>query len=75
MFKSKKQTLEQGTLILLIAAILSKIIGALFKIPLSSDYCLGDLGFGYFSAAYDLINPIFLLCISYIPYYFHDKKL
>lgn len=67
MHKSKKQTLEQGTLILLIAAILSKIIGALFKIPLSSDFCLGDLGFGYFSAAYDLINPIILLSVSGLP--------
>ena len=65
--KEQKHTLEQGAVILLITAILVKIIGALFKIPLSSSYCLGDLGFGYFSAAYDLINPFTILSISGLP--------
>ena len=63
----KKQTFEQSALILLLSAILSKLIGALFKIPLSSDFCLGDLGFGYFSSAYDLISPILLLSVSGLP--------
>ena len=62
-----KQNFEQGALILLLAALLSKLISALFKIPLSSNFCLGDLGFGYFSAAYDLISPIILLSISGLP--------
>lgn len=62
-----KQNFEQGALILLFAALLSKLISALFKIPLSSNFCLGDLGFGYFSAAYDLISPIILLSISGLP--------
>lgn len=66
-FKEQKHTLEQGAVILLITAVLVKIIGALFKIPLSSSYCLGDLGFGYFSAAYDLINPFTILSISGLP--------
>ncbi len=65
--KEQKHSLEQGAFILLVTAILVKIIGALFKIPLSSDYCLGDLGFGYFSAAYDLINPFTILSISGLP--------
>ena len=63
----KKQTFEQGAFILLFTAILTKLIGALFKIPLSSDFCLGDLGFGYFSIAYDLISPIILLSVSGLP--------
>lgn len=67
MFKSKKQTLEQGALILVLSAILSKIIGALFKIPLSSEFCLGDFGFGHFSAAYDFVNPFILLSVSGLP--------
>ncbi|MEE1074068.1 MAG: oligosaccharide flippase family protein [Acutalibacteraceae bacterium] len=62
-----KQNFEQGALILLLAALLSKLISALFKIPLSSNFCLGDLGFGYFSAAYDLISPIILLSVSGLP--------
>lgn len=52
---------------MLFTAVLTKIIGALFKIPLSQDYCLGDLGFGYFSAAYDLYTPISTLAISGFP--------
>ena len=44
-----EQSFAQGAAILLISTVLVKIIGALFKIPLSSDYCLGNLGFGSFS--------------------------
>ncbi len=65
--KNKKQSLIEGSYILLFTAILTKIIGAVFKIPLSSNYCLGDLGFGYFSAAYDLYMPISTLAISGFP--------
>lgn len=63
----ENQTLNQGAYIMLFTAILTKLIGALFKIPLSQDYCLGDLGFGYFSAAYDLYTPISTLAISGFP--------
>lgn len=63
----KKQSLEYGATILLVTAILNKIIGALFKIPLSADFCLGDLGFGYFSAVYDLLTPIVLLSVAGLP--------
>ena len=65
--KNKKQSLIEGSYILLFTAIITKIIGAVFKIPLSSNYCLGDLGFGYFSAAYDLYLPISTLAISGFP--------
>ncbi len=64
---SKNQTLQHGAYIMLFTAILTKLIGALFKIPISQDYCLGDLGFGYFSAAYDLYTPISTLAISGFP--------
>ena len=65
--ESKRQSLHQGAYTLLVTAIITKIIGALFKIPLSSDYCLGDIGFGYFSAAYDFYTPIYVLAISGFP--------
>ncbi len=61
------KTLEQGAAILIFSTILVKIISALFKIPLSADYCLGSLGFGYFSAAHDLFVPINMLAISGFP--------
>ena len=64
---SKKQTLEQGAFILVFAAILSKIISALFKIPIAADYCLGDLGFGYFSVYHDIIHPFVMLSASGLP--------
>ena len=63
----ENQMLSHGAYIMLFTAILTKLIGALFKIPLSQDYCLGDLGFGYFSAAYDLYTPISTLAISGFP--------
>lgn len=61
------QSLQHGAYIMLFTAILTKLIGALFKIPISQDFCLGDLGFGYFSAAYDLYTPISTLAISGFP--------
>jgi len=64
---TKQQSLQEGALILILTAVLTKLIGALFKIPLSSDIALGDLGFGYFSAVYDLFMPISTLAISGVP--------
>lgn len=64
---NKKQTFEQGAFILICAAVITKIIGALFKIPLASDYCLGDLGFGYFSVFYDIVSPFIMLSASGLP--------
>ncbi len=65
--KFKEQNLTQAGAVLLLSAIVVKLIGALFKIPLSSDYILGDLGFGYFSAVYDLYIPIYTLALSGFP--------
>ncbi len=61
------QTLEQGAMLLVISGIFVKIIGAFFKIPLSADYCLGDIGFGYFSSVYDIFIPIYTLSSSGFP--------
>ncbi len=64
---SNAQTIQKGASILLFSTVIAKIIGALFKIPLSSDFCLGDLGFGYFSAAHDIHTPFCTLAISGFP--------
>lgn len=65
--KNTKQSFERSALLLLLSSVLVKVIGALFKIPLASNYILGDLGFGYFSAAHDLYTPIFMLASAGLP--------
>lgn len=63
--KRKQQSFEYGAIILLCSTVLVKIIGAIFKIPLSN--LIGDLGFGYFSSAYDLFTPIYALAMAGLP--------
>lgn len=63
--KIKEQNFERGALILLVSTVIVKIIGAVFKIPLQS--LIGDLGFGYFSSAYDLFLPIYALSMAGLP--------
>ena len=63
--KRKAQSFEYGAVILLISTSLVKVIGAVFKIPLSN--LIGDLGFGYFSSAYDLFTPIYSLAMAGLP--------
>lgn len=65
--KFEEQNITKAGTMLLFSAIIVKIIGALFKIPLSADYALGDLGFGYFSSCYDLYIPIYTLSLSGFP--------
>lgn len=59
--------MQYGTAVLLISAVIVKLIGALFKIPLSSAHCLGDEGFGFFSSAYDLFSPLYSLAMAGLP--------
>lgn len=63
--KRKQQSFEYGAMILLCSTLLVKVIGAIFKIPLSN--LIGDLGFGYFSSAYDLFTPIYTLAMAGLP--------
>ena len=63
--KRKKQSFEYGAVILLCSTMLVKLIGAVFKIPLSD--LIGDLGFGYFSSAYDLFTPIYTIAMAGLP--------
>ena len=66
--KTKEQIgFHSGAGILLISAVMVKIIGALFKIPISSDYCLSDEGFGYFSYAYDCFTPLYTIAMGGFP--------
>lgn len=63
--KRQHQSFEYGAAILVVATMLVKVIGAVFKIPLSS--LIGTLGFGYFTSAYDLFLPIYSLAMAGLP--------
>ena len=61
---SKKQNFLQGALVLSIATILVKVIGAVFKIPLQ---LIDTTAFGYFNAAYKIYIPIYTIAIAGLP--------
>lgn len=63
--KRKQQSFEYGAIILLCSTVLVKIIGAVFKMPLSE--LIGTLGFGYFDSAYQLFTPIYTLAMAGLP--------
>lgn len=54
-----------GALILAVSSIVAKLIGALFKIPLTG--LIGGVGRGYFSAAYNLYTPIYAISMAGLP--------
>ncbi len=55
----------KNTVILFISMAITKIVGALFKIPLAN--LLGGTGMGYFSTAYGLYSPIFAITAAGVP--------
>lgn len=58
----KKQNFLKGSLILMASAAAAKLLGALFKIPLTN--MLGGVGMSYFSCAYSLFMPIYALTVT-----------
>lgn len=61
----KKQSFFKGALILSVAALIVKLLGAIFKIPLAN--ILGGDGMGYFSTAYDLYMPVYVISNAGLP--------
>lgn len=59
------QSFLQGSFILVLATALVKVIGAIYKIPLTD--LLGSVGMGYYSVAYDLYLPIYSLAMAGLP--------
>lgn len=55
----------KNTAILFVSMAITKVVGALFKIPLAN--LLGGTGMGYFSSAYGLYSPIFAITAAGIP--------
>ena len=58
----KKQTFLKGSIILMASAAAAKILGALFRIPLTN--ILGGVGMSYFSCAYSLFMPVYALTVT-----------
>ena len=54
----------KGAFILSIAAIVTKVLGFLFKIPLQS---LDSVAAGYFSKAYEIYTPIYVIATAGLP--------
>lgn len=61
----KKQGFLYGSAVLIISALIVKVIGALFRIPLAN--MLGGTGMGYFSAAYGIFMPVYAISVTGLP--------
>ena len=55
----------KNTAILFASMTITKVVGAVFKIPLAN--ILGGTGMGYFSTAYGLYSPVFALTAAGVP--------
>lgn len=62
---AKKQNVLNGAMILIIATALVKVIGAVYKIPLTG--IIGSLGRGYFASAYNIYTPIYAISMAGLP--------
>lgn len=58
----RKQNFIKGSVILIASVIIVKILGAMFKIPLTN--LIGGTGMGYFSGAYGLFLPVYAVFVT-----------
>ncbi len=58
----KRQSVLCGSVWLIGSALLAKLLGAAFRLPLTA--MLGGTGMGYFSCAYGLFLPVFALSVT-----------
>lgn len=65
MSKEKTQSIINGALILVLSTVLVKLVGAVFKIPLTS--LIGGTGRGYFSTAYNIYTPVYAVALAGLP--------
>ena len=63
--KIQSQSFIKGSVILLAASLLVKLIGALFKIPLAN--LIGDEGMAYFTSAYNIYVMLFVIATAGLP--------
>ncbi len=60
-----QKMLFDGAAVLAIATVVTKILGLLYKMPLSR--ILGDEGMGYFNSAYTVYTFFYILCTAGVP--------
>ncbi len=65
MAERKKQSLLAGAGVLAIATIVVKLIGAVYKIPMTN--LLGTEGYGYFTGAYAVYTPLYAISMAGLP--------
>ena len=65
MSENKKQNYLHGAAILAAGTVLIKFFGAIYKVPLGN--ILGDDGFGYFNAAYQIYNLFLTIATAGLP--------
>lgn len=65
MATQKKQSVLNGAMMLMLGVVLVKIIGAMFKMPLTD--ILGLEGRGYFNSAYEIYTPVFAISMAGLP--------
>ncbi len=63
--KKQGQSMLNGAFILVVATVLVKVIGALYKMPLTA--LIGGVGRGYFSRAYDIYTPVYGIAMAGLP--------
>lgn len=63
--KRKSQSLLNGALVLSISTLVVKLIGVIYKIPISN--MMGAVGRGYFDSAYNLYIPIYTISMAGLP--------
>ena len=61
----KKQGFVFGTLILILSTVIVKVVGALYKVPLTNG--IGDTAMGYFNQAYQIYAFCFLISTTGLP--------
>lgn len=63
--KKQGQSMLNGAFILVAATVLVKVIGALYKMPLTA--LIGGVGRGYFTQAYEIYTPVYAIAMAGLP--------
>ena len=65
MSEHKKQSFLHGTMLLAASAIIVKVIGFFYSVPMND--ILGEVGFGYYSTAYDIYTLLLMISTTGLP--------
>ena len=65
LFNHENKNIVKGALVLTISGIIVKLLGLIYKIPLS--YILSDEGMGYFNSAYTIYVFFYIICTAGVP--------